>query len=245
MRLKTITCSGANEHTAIEPLVKMLRPYHRAELGIQVSGTKASFSTARYWWLKILYITLLKEKNPVAVALHINSDWVERFCQGDVAPEIAEWLDLSYANGDPFICRVQLNFKIGREKTPDLDKMLEAIKRFPRQRFIFSYNDDNAEFIQKVHDTGLKFDLLFDSSHGEGILPESYPAPIFKDGSQGYSGGLSPENVEERLWLITKSVPIGRDFSIDAEGKLKGADKHFSIEKCAQYLKKASRWDAF
>ena len=245
MRLKTITCSGANEHTAVEPLVTMMRRYHKAELGVQVSGAKGSFATARYWWLKVLYITLLNEKNPVAVALHINSDWVERFCQGYVAPEITEWLSLSLSDGEPFIRRVQLNFKIGRELTPNLEKMLEAIKRFPRQRFILSYNDDNADFIQKVHDAGLKFDLLFDSSHGEGILPESYHAPVFEDGAQAYSGGLSPENVEEQLWLITKSVPIGRDFSIDAEGKLKGDDRHFSIAKCEEYLKRASRWDAF
>lgn len=243
MRLKTITCSGANEHNAIEPLIMMLSKYPKAELGIQVSGKKAAFATARYWWLQALR-NAMDVSYKVPVALHINSDWVERFCQGDIASELETWLNYSrLASGEPFIKRVQLNFKIGRE-TPDLKKMLTAIERCPHQRFIFSYNPENATFIRQVYETGLEFDLLYDSSHGEGILAESYPPPVFTDITQGYAGGLSAENVNEKLWQISKSLPIGYEFNIDAEGRLKGEDGHFSLEKARKYLKVASQWDA-
>lgn len=241
MKLKIITCSGANEHTLIEPLVSLLAAYPRAELGIQVSGKKAAFSTARYWWIEKLFSVSKEVDFPLHIALHVNSDWVEDFCQGFIHDELKRWLEFyNFKTGNPFIQRVQLNFKIGREKTPDLEKMLQAIKR-PRQRFIFSYCEENAAFIQQVYETGMKFDLLCDASYGEGILAEKYIPPVFPDILQGYAGGLSPENVEEQLEKINKVIPIGRRFFIDAEGKLKGPDGHLSLQKCEDYLRIASR----
>ena len=245
MRLKTITISGPNEFTDPEKLVKLVTRYSRAEIGVQVSGKKASFATARYWWLMALYLYCVKEKQVVPMALHVNSDWVEDFGQGEVAQELVNLLSLVNVDGTPFIGRVQLNFKIGREQTPNLEKLLAAMKQFPKQRFILSYNPENAAFIQEVYNTGMLFDLLYDSSHGEGIVPETYTKPVFKNVVQGYSGGLSAENVEEQLWKIAKAIPIGRDFCIDAEGKLKGEDGHISLLKAEEYLKKASKWDAF
>ena len=241
MRLKTITCSGANEYTSFEPLIRLLSWWPRAELGIQVSGKKAAFSTARYWWIEKLFSVTKEVDFPIHIALHVNSDWVEDFCQGYIHDELRRWLEFyNFKTGTPFIQRVQLNFKIGREKTPDLKKLSSAIKEC-RQRFIFSYCKENAAFIQKVYETGLKFDLLYDASYGEGILAEKYCPPVFPDILQGYAGGLSPENVEEHLEQINKVVPSGKSFTIDAEGKLKGPDGHFSLEKCEEYLRIASR----
>ncbi len=245
MRLVTITCSGANEHTEIEALVSMIRSFRNAELGIQVSNLKGAFATARYWWLRALYLYLLQNRISIPVALHINSGWVEDFCQGKVAPELENFLFLFGANKRPFIKRVQLNFKIGREKTPDLKILYRSIARFPYQRFIFSYNESNANFIQELYQTDLKFDLLYDNSFGEGILPNTYPAPRFDDVLQGYAGGLSPDNITEELNKISKVIPCNGDFFIDAEGKLKGDDRHFSLKKCRRFLETASKWDEF
>lgn len=245
MRLKTITVSGPNEFTDIEELVKLAVRYRRAEIGVQVSGKKASFASARYWWLMSLYLYCVKEKKIVPLALHINSDWVEEFCQGDVAQELINLLNFANIDGTPFVGRVQLNFKIGREKTPDMEKLITAMKRFPKQRFILSYNAENAAFIKEIYNAGILFDLLYDNSHGEGVIPESYDKPVFPDVVQGYAGGLGADNVEEQLWKISKAVPVGRDFSIDAESRLKGEDGHISLEKAEEYLKKASQWDAF
>lgn len=57
MKLKFITFSGANEHTDIDVLLYGFAPSicEVAEVGIQVSGKKASFGTARYWWLQTLF----------------------------------------------------------------------------------------------------------------------------------------------------------------------------------------------
>lgn len=244
MMLEIITCSGANEYTDIDLLVSLLQRYPRAELGIQVSGKKAAFSTARYWWIETLFKTMVEKMYLFSISLHINNDWVESFCQGQVPKELDKWLNTyHFATGEPFIKRVQLNFKIGREKTPDLTKLLQAIESCPKQRFIFSYNESNVAFIQQVYESGLKFDLLCDDSHGEGILPDNYSSPVYPDIMQGYAGGLSPENVTEKLWQICKVVPLCKKFTIDAEGKLKDESGHFSLKKCEKYLEKASHWD--
>lgn len=245
MRLVTITCSGANEHTEIETLVSTLQPFKNAELGIQVSNLKGAYATARYWWLRALYLYLIQNRISIPIALHINSGWVEDFCQGRVAPELEKFLCLFGADERPFIKRVQLNFKIGREKTPNLEVLRETICRFPNQRFILSCNESNAGFIQELYQTGLEFDLLYDNSFGEGILPDVYPAPRFKYVLHGYAGGLSPDNVIEELNKISKVIPCGAGFCIDAEGKLKGDDRHFSLKKCRRFLEVASKWDEF
>lgn len=241
MKLKFITCSGANEHTDIDELASLLSSFHNiAEVGIQVSGKKVFFGSPRYMWLKMLHYRFQSLWPRPCFALHLNQDWVENFCDGTYPTELIEFLKFRYPDGKPFFGRVQLNFKIGREKTPDLERLLASMKNYPDVRFILSYNDDNAAFIHKIYDTGFKFDCLYDCSHGEGIKASRYAEPAFEDILQGYSGGISPENVTDVLKEISQVVPYERECFIDAEGKLKGDDGHFSIEKCRHYLKTAS-----
>lgn len=249
MRLKTITCSGANEHTDVNELVKLMETYPEMEVGVQVSGKKASLGSPRYWWLSRLRNALAEswtsfvEADRAKIALHLNQDWAEAFCAGTVPPELNDWLKMNI-DDRPFISRVQLNFKIGREKKPNAMVLIETVKRYPNQRFILSYNDANAAFINELHDKyHMKFDCLYDNSFGEGIAPEKRQLPVFDDVFQGYAGGLSPENVASELKAIAAMLPEDREIFIDAEGKLKGEDKHFSIEKCWQFLENAHHWE--
>lgn len=247
MNLSLVTCSGANEHTDIEGLVSLLEETF-FELGIQVSGEKASHDSDRYWWIKELYYRLKDEDILSRFALHLNRDWVERFCFGELAPELKEFLAMRDCYGFPFFGRVQLNFKIGRDKIPGDDVLLNNLTRminlFPEHTFILSYNDANAEFIRQLYWTGIRFDCLYDNSFGEGILPSSRPAPVFGNVFQGYAGGLTPENVEQELDKISRSVHSGLFFFIDAEGGLKGNDGHLSLEKCRTFLKNAYHWQS-
>lgn len=241
MKLKCVTCSGANEHTNIEKLVDLFYNYNeKACIGIQVSGKKASLGMARFWWIKALYYHLKEQELNLNIGLHLNQDWVERFCSGDVPDEVEHFLTLTLADGELFIKKVQLNFKIGREKEPKVETVVRMIKKYPDQTFVLSYNDANAEFIKQLYETGVKFELLYDASFGEGIVPENRLAPVFEDIPQGYAGGLSPENVAQEIDKISKVIPSNGQFSIDAEGKLKGDDGHFSLERCRAFLENAS-----
>ena len=245
MKLKTIVISGANEYTPIPPMLRIFSIYPKAEIGVQISAKKAQESSARYWWLNALYYAMLTARQKVSVALHINSSWVEEFCQGIVAPEIENWLNYCQLNnGEPFIKRVQLNFKIGREKTPNVNALCYAMSKFPQQRFILSYNEANAELIKQLNQLGIKFDCLYDGSFGEGILPDERLAPAFATTVlQGYAGGISMENVLTELDKINQVVPEDREIFIDAEGKLKGENGHLSLGLAGEYLHRASCWD--
>lgn len=240
MNLKFISCSGANEHTDLEGLIALLSEFSaKAEVCIQVSGKKSSFGSARYWWLKALYYKSIATNVQANFALHLNQDWVEKFCAGETVGELSEFLSWKNCAGQPFFGRVQLNFRIGREKTPEPDTLMVVAAQYPDVRFILSYNDSNAEFIRGLYRKGFRFDCLYDNSHGEGIAPEYYDPPAFDNVLQGYSGGISPENVASVLHNISGSVSVDREIFIDAEGKLKGDDGHFCLKKCRMYLENA------
>ena len=239
MKLKFISCSGANEHTSIETLVDTFANFYLPEvmLGIQVSGKKASFGSARYWWLRALYGLLEKNDVDLNISLHVNQDWVERFMDGDVPQELDYFLRLNRDYGAPFIKSVQLNFKIGREKTPDTEKLLKTIERYKRQNFILSCSQSNIDFVKNLlTKTSRKFWLLYDNSFGEGIKCDEWQAPLFDNVMQGYAGGLSPDNILTELEKIEKVVGKKQFIFVDAEGKLKGDDGHFSIKKAEKFV---------
>jgi len=245
MRLKTVTCSGANEYTDEMKLIELMQCFPMMEVGVQVSSKKASLGSPRYWWLMRL-CGVLNERQSIdaTVALHLNQDWVESFCKGAPPAPVDDWLQMKVGYR-PFISRVQLNFKIGREEKPDSFTLVETIKRYPNQRFILSYNEANAELINELHNRyRLQFDCLFDSSFGEGIIPDKRPEPVFADVFQGYAGGLSAENVALELKALAAIVPQEREIFIDAEGKLKGEDGYFSIKKCRKFIENAWHWNS-
>lgn len=248
--LKLITCSGVNEHTDIEGLLKLLKRYRNAEIGIQVNEKKCNFNSDRMTWIRTLYNVLRARGQKINAALHVNPSWVEDFGQGYLAPELQNLMSMRNVEGDPFFQRIQLNFKIGRDRTPDLYKMFGLMQLYKTRRFILSYNDNNAEFIGKMYklakDFGIVFDLLYDDSHGEGIVPKERKAPVFEDIRQGYAGGIGPENVYSVLENIKKNLPdkYMAGVTIDAEGRLKGDRHRIDLNRCASYLEEVAQWSS-
>ncbi|MBR2299621.1 MAG: hypothetical protein IJ870_03500 [Alphaproteobacteria bacterium] len=242
MQLKTIVCSGVNEKNDVSQAIQFLKQYPNVEFGVQCSPKKAGFGTKRYTWLKELCSRLDEQRIKGRVALHLNEGFVTTFCEGKVPDGLAELLKESKAVG-----RLQLNFKIGREvfgtkKVPDIHLLSKAIDEVQGHQVIVSASEANLVYIKKMYYQGLKFDVLFDDSFGEGILPDTRKKPLFDDVLQGYAGGISPENVAGELEKIAK-VASGNVF-IDAEGKLK-EDGAFSFEKAAEYVKNAMNWQQF
>lgn len=245
MELKFITCSGPNETTSVPELLKLTDEFPRAEIGVQVSDRKGPSGTPRYEWIHTLWKEATQRRVSINAALHVNLRWVENFGQGIIAPELTEFLGLEDENGHPFFQRVQLNFKIGREKEPDIDRLEAAIRHFPKHRFILSYNESNRRLITEMYVRAVKFDCLFDESFGAGIVPESRKEPAFIDVMQGYAGGITPENVERELGKI--AAVNERDFCtggvyIDAHKGLEDEYTHFDINKCRTYLTNAENW---
>lgn len=240
MKLKCVTCSGTNEFTKIDDLFALYQEFPSVEFGIQVSGKKCSSGSARLAWLNNLKNQVLRKRKSLPLALHLNQDWVEGFCDGIKIPELQELLSWTDRQGNPIFQRVQLNFKIGRNKAPEIGRLESQMKKYPHLRFILSYNDANADLIGQIYQRHqVVFDCLFDESFGEGVAPSQRHSPVFADVIQGYAGGLSPENVSSELQKIAELVPLDAVIFVDAEGKLKGDDGHFDYAKAREYVAKA------
>ena len=241
-----ITCSGANEFVDIEQIAALSKKYPVIEFGIQVSGKKCAANSARYWWLKALNNYVVEHKLPINLSLHLNQDWAEGFCDGDIPIPLLELLMMRDYENKLLFRRVQLNFKIGREKTPNIENLLKSVIIYSEneRRFILPYNSSNEKIIKQLYFAGLSFDCLYDSSHGEGLCAETINAPVFVNNEilQGYAGGLSPDNIRTELDKIAKVVPENRAFYIDAEGKLKDNNGILSIEKCDKFVSNALDW---
>ena len=236
MFLKTVVCSGINEKNDIDNAIEFLKQYKTAEFGVQCSPKKAGYDTPRFDWLKELLSLLNKQQIENRVALHLNEGFVVSFCNGKLPDEISDLLTIGNTVG-----RLQLNFKIGREffdsgNIPDIKTLNQTMKIVEPHAIILSASQPNLPFIRKAHHYGMKFDVLFDDSFGEGIAPDTRKAPLFDDVFQGYAGGLSPENIAEELIKI-KKVAQGAVF-IDAEGKLK-EDGCFCFDRAEKFVQNA------
>ena len=233
MFLKTIVCSGINEKNDINDAIEFLKKYKNTEFGVQCSLKTMGYQTAGFEWLKGFLHKLNEEKIENRIALHLNGSFVTSFCDGKVPDEISDLLKIGKA-----ISRLQLNFEIGKDvfasgKIPNIKNLEHAVQTVMPRTIILVACQANLSFINPVHYRGTKFDLLFDESFGNGILPDAYKPPVFSDVFQGYAGGLSPENVVEELAKIGK-VAKGNIF-IDAEGKLK-QDGSFSLDRAEKFV---------
>ena len=249
MNLKCITISGANEHTDIKELIALIWCYFtkgiKIELGIQVSPTKAFYGSDRYQWLMELNQRASSDYHcRIPVALHVNPGWVEQICAGFIPLEIIKFMELSCLHGGVAVNRIQLNFLIGREEAPDMDKLRRVIGHYHKFRFIIPYNESNKQFIDGFYfryfgKGDCYFDLLYDESHGEGLAAKQWRPQVYSDVVQGYSGGLSPENISSELTKIALLNPGNTPVWVDAEGNLKGDDGHLSLEKAEAFIQGA------
>ena len=248
MNLMKATMSGVNEMTDVDKLLKLLKRYEFAEIGVQVNEKKCNFGSKRYAWIHGLATKANYMHQVVNAALHVNPSWVEEFGQGYLVPELQQLLSLRNCLGNPFFGRIQLNFKVGRDRTPDIYRMFQLMQNYSTRRFILSYNDANAEIIEQIRDLSRDFavgiDLLFDDSHGEGIAPTKRKPVVYKDWIQGYAGGIGPDNVESVLDEIARLESKRHSYAgitIDAEGKLK-KNGCVSLDCCEKYLHAAECW---
>lgn len=239
MKLKYITCSGANEHTNIDELLALAKEYPMMEIGIQVSDKKITDNPARFDWIMALQEKVAAQKLAPNIALHVNGNWVQQFANRAMIPELEYFLSLGNGSNGRLISRLQINFLIGNDYRINFGRFCQAMTDNARLPIVLPYNDQNAAFVHCLHNKNIKFDCLFDSSHGEGVLPQQQQLPVFRDCLQGYSGGLSADNVAEQLQKLSLVVKPKRSIYIDAEGKLKGSNGHLDLQKCEAYIKNA------
>jgi len=246
MILNYVTCSGTNEFTDIEGLVSLMKEFPLGEIAVQVSERQSPAGGARIEWIHELAAYLCDHHTSINAALHINCKWVEKFCRGIVVPELKELIDLQDVDGLPLFKRLQLNFKLDRDDVhEDCAETLIVLQHSLNRRFILSCNESNEHLVRQLYLLGLRFDCLYDSSFGTGVIPTSRQAPMFADVLQGYAGGIAPRNISTELSRIAYAVdhaPSVGNVYVDAQKGLEDEQKHLSLDKCRRYLSNASYW---
>ena len=243
MNVLYITCSDPRPHNSFDDLVHLWNISGRVEIAVQMHPGKVSPGTERYDWIVSLVDKLRYELPQRNLAIHVNQDWCRDICNGKIPDELKPLFDANWVysfNGLPVVQRIQLNMsqKVADTLRPNVLK--DLISAFPKQEFIIQYNDKTKEAVERLHNVGAKFSLLFDASGGNGVAPKSWEKPVYNEHPMGYAGGLSPENIRRNLRQIKRVAP-NDDIWIDAEGKLKTDDK-FDCERARLYITQAERW---
>jgi hypothetical protein len=92
-----------------------------------------------------------------------------------------------------------------------LNTILAMAKKFPSVEFIIQRNMETKPLWEPLNDSSSSsipnnISLLFDSSIGRGIVIESFPLPEHKKIKFGYAGGLNPDNIQQVLMNMSKSL---------------------------------------
>lgn len=228
MNLDRVTITGADDSISPEALISLTEKYPFVEWGVLFSGKKQGgprYPSDR--WMGGLGQVASKLPNLCA---HLCGKWVR-----DIVLEAEPGWWGKYARYVPIFKRIQLNFHGQFHKAHPL--FGEAILKLKRHEFILQHDGVNDETILKLGGE-LPVAPLFDRSGGAGVVPASWPAPIWK--YQGYAGGLGPENIEEEIRRIGEAAGESRIW-VDMETRVRSEDDAvFDLEKVETCLKLAA-----
>lgn len=243
MKLRYITCSDPREDTPIEDILRLSQIAPNVEIAVQAHHSKMSFDMPRRKWFETLLKESLSMPTAPNLAVHVNLDWCDKFCQGILVPDLLDLFFLLREDGMPAIRRWQINIHGSKTKLFKTENIGKLMKNYPNREFIFQYGAYEYHRMQRLDKNAANFSLLYDTSGGAGKLTKNWRAPLFEEHPQGYAGGLSPENVSENLDKIAKVAGSRTDIWIDAEGKLKTpGTKTFDINRAKQYINAALSW---
>ena len=221
MKLQHITFTGIDGKTDLVELWKLQQQYPIAEFGVLVAKNWRENGN-RYF--NPSYLDALESRG-LNLSAHLCGSIARAAVRGDFGP-FREWA-IAY----PYIFnRCQLNIATSKEN-PDSFKLCCG------DTLLF----DEIILQQKsVEDCPLWIGspasdyvtVLFDASGGQGIDTPIKVMPVIH--KVGYAGGISPENVAEKLTYLLQNPDVG-DFWIDMESGVR-TDDWFDIDKVRKVL---------
>lgn len=237
MKIKTVTITGADNNTNLEDLVTITDKYPFVEWGILFSPKRQG--TERYPdfdWLEKLKAEWKEQR--INLSAHLCGQYTREMLAGksgliDNAP---------FVNYMEMFKRFQLNFNASKNDV-DIDAFFALLRKL-NLNFILQQNYSNYRICQEAtfHNN---ISFLYDSSGGRGNSPESWQPPI-KDVQNrqefftGYSGGLSPDNLEEQLKKI-ESVTGDSEIWIDTETNVR-TNEILDMDKVVRFLRIAEKY---
>lgn len=231
--IKTVTITGADDSIKPEELFEISKKYPFVEWAILVSrSSNGQRRFPSFKWIERLAElnneSIIANNGSLKFSCHLCGAYVRELLTGNI-DFIEEELD-SFFN---IFSRVQINTHA--EKHIISNDFAEQLAQYPGLEFIFQYDGVNHEMIDVATNERLNMSVLFDLSHGTGVLPEEWPELI--EGLKcGYAGGIGPENISDQITVINKKVGDVNTW-IDMETKVRSnQDKLFDMAKVENCL---------
>lgn len=213
-----VTVTGADDSTKVEDVIRIQQQYPFVEFGILLSANSMGMSRfPTKAWIERLRDARDEAGLTSHLSAHICGRWVRQLC-ADPMPEFfrSPFFDLI-----GIFDRVQLNFHAQTHAVAPTEFALNLVRlaHGPLRQIILQYDGVNTVQWNIAKTAGPNVAAFHDVSHGAGILPDHWPAPI--GNFCGYGGGLSWQNVGEQIELIDKSCHNNELIWVDAEGRLR------------------------
>lgn len=203
--------TGADDTVTHEQLFKISEMYPSVEWGILMG--REYYGKPRFpskYWLKELgrKVDLFGRAR---FSCHLCGSYVS-----DALFGIIRFIPESFPEWEAVFNRVQLNTH-GEEHAfspVEMERMYAYFGSPKSLEFIYQFDGANPKLMSFVlPNLG---SVLFDLSHGAGLLPESWPQPI-PGVKCGYAGGLGPHNIQEQLDKLNSILPQDAEIWIDME----------------------------
>ena len=238
MKITKVTVTGADDSVSPRSLLEIAEEFPFVEFGILLS--KNQLGCTRFpsadWLRGLQEVCNSLPKFGINLSGHICGRWVREILLGKWPfDDLMELLGPDFY--DHLFGRWQLNTHgVTHEWRPEF---ISSPKQHWLREIIFQYDRANNEVLQAAIDSGAEnIFVLYDLSHGAGVLPRSWPG-LIPGLRNGYAGGLSPENVFEQCKKIQLTVGEASIW-IDAETHLRcESGRFFDLHKVRDFLRNA------
>lgn len=227
MKLVCITFTGPDDRTNQDDLLRISEEVPKVEWGILLSRSMAgpdrySPRFPSHSWLSRWH----EYDGSFNLAGHLCGGYVRDILGG----EFKIWDERVEAD---LFKRFQLNFHADPIANSSGLFCLSGFRTYLGREFIFQMDGVNEPVFHELVASGIQFQPLFDMSHGEGRLPDSWPSiddPVFRSRPCGFAGGLGPDNLAEQLRVLADHVGDKEDVWVDMETKIRNDADEFDLD---------------
>lgn len=235
MKLKYVTITGADDKTSHEAMIEISKKYPFVEWGILFSPNNSFPRYPSMDWVKELK-RKAEEARENGIKMNFSAHLCGKYTREMIEKGTNDLVQENLKDVGSLFQRVQLNFNAERKDVHQ--GFYDFINKYSSDTlsFILQNNKANTVVIDRVIKEKIKVDLLWDSSGGRGVVIQEWALPnvgIFT----GYAGGLSPDNIAEKLEKFKCDVKVW----IDTESGVR-TDDFLDLTKVEKFLEIASKY---
>lgn len=232
MRLERVTITGADDKVSHEDIIDISEKFPFVEWGILFSPSRTGQRYPTLEWIKGL-----KEKvgdKKIKFSAHLCGGYTRDILETGGTDSLNDIRQIS-----SLFKRVQLNFNATKHFVSE--EFYSFIKKYDEIKFIIQVNEANHFVCQEIFKRRIPADLLWDSSGGRGVADDNVWALPFFSNFTGYAGGLTPDNLEEKLSSFFK-LKSNTEIWIDTESGVRTNNNDLDLNKVLDFLNTSSKY---